>query len=424
MGQVRMTGVAQQIGTLFEAGSAVGLSDRQLVDRFHSSRDAGGEAAFAALVMRHGPMVLRLCRQLVDDEHLAEDAFQATFLVLARKSRSIRDCDRLGNWLYGVASRTARCAQVRLARQRQRQEADTMLPAGLIAVPEPTQGPVEEALMAREELTALHREIERLPDRFRLPVVLCYLEGMTVQETAQQLHWPHGTVRSRLARARERLRRALVHRGFVVPPAALVAVLESQTASASVSAVLCALTSQAALGFAAAPSAATGAISASALALAQDVLKSMVVYKVKLAAVSVLLLGTAVTAAGIAARSLSRADETGQPERQRSPEAARAAVGATGQPANAPLAAAPASRAQTLRVLVRDPDGKPVSDAIFSCIVWTVAKRISKPIGTTIPTRPASPSSSCRRRTSSFGSGRANRHSCRCPRTGRNKSSR
>ena len=148
-------------------------------------------------------MVLRLCRQLVDDEHLAEDAFQATFLVLARKSRSIRDCDQLGNWLYGVASRTARCAQVRLARQRQRQEADTMLPAGLIAVPQPTQGPAEGALMAREELTALHSEIERLPDRFRLPVVLCYLEGMTVQETAQQLRWPHGTVRSRLARARK-----------------------------------------------------------------------------------------------------------------------------------------------------------------------------------------------------------------------------
>ena len=102
--------VARQLGTLFECGSVAGLSDRQLIERFTAGRDAAGEAAFAALVARHGPMVLGVCRQLLGDRHHAEDAFQAVFLVLARKARSIRDPDLLGNWLYGVALRTARCA--------------------------------------------------------------------------------------------------------------------------------------------------------------------------------------------------------------------------------------------------------------------------------------------------------------------------
>jgi DNA-directed RNA polymerase specialized sigma24 family protein len=112
--------VAKQMGTLFEGGAVAGLTDRQLLERFNSHRDAAGEAAFAALVSRHGPTVLCVCRQLLDDGHLAEDAFQATFLVLARKARAIRNSDRLGNWLYGVAFRTARCARQRLARRRER----------------------------------------------------------------------------------------------------------------------------------------------------------------------------------------------------------------------------------------------------------------------------------------------------------------
>ena len=97
------TSLARQLGSLFEGGSAAGLSDRQLLERFATRRDAAGEAAFAALVARHGPMVLGVCRQLLGDHHHAEDAFQAVFLVLARKARSIRDPDLLGNWLYGVA---------------------------------------------------------------------------------------------------------------------------------------------------------------------------------------------------------------------------------------------------------------------------------------------------------------------------------
>ena len=114
MANLLTTSVVRQLETLFDGGSVAGLSDRQLLERFVTRRDPAGEAAFAALVARHGPMVLHVCRQLLGDRHHAEDAFQAVFLVLARQARSIRDPDLLGNWLYGVALRTARKAQGRL----------------------------------------------------------------------------------------------------------------------------------------------------------------------------------------------------------------------------------------------------------------------------------------------------------------------
>ncbi len=122
MANLLTASVVRQLGSLFEGGSVAGLSDRQLLDRFVTRRDAAGEAAFAALVARHGPMVLGVCRQLLGDRHHAEDAFQAVFLVLARRARSIRDPDLLGNWLYGVALRTARKAKGRLTRRRRNEE--------------------------------------------------------------------------------------------------------------------------------------------------------------------------------------------------------------------------------------------------------------------------------------------------------------
>ena len=115
--------LVRQIGSLFESGSVIGLSDRQLLERFTARRDAIAEAAFAALVSRHGPVVLDICRQLLGDLHHAEDAFQAVFLVLARRARSIRDPDLLGNWLYGVALRTARCASSSLTGSAREREA-------------------------------------------------------------------------------------------------------------------------------------------------------------------------------------------------------------------------------------------------------------------------------------------------------------
>ena len=194
--------VVRNLESLFEDGSVAGLSDRQLLDRFVNRRDPAGDAAFAALVGRHGPMVLGVCRQLLGDVQHAEDSFQAVFLVLAQKARSIRDPDLLGNWLYGVSIRTARCAKQQIARRRKREEGNAMKGPGpaTSARSEPTAPPADRPAIEREQAEALHGEVDRLPRIFRLPVVLCYFEGLTLDEAARRLRCPAGTVRSRLAR--------------------------------------------------------------------------------------------------------------------------------------------------------------------------------------------------------------------------------
>ena len=253
MAHVATGSVVRQLGTLFEGGSVAGLSDRQLLERYTAGgRDPAGEAAFAALVGRHGPMVLGICRQLLGDVQHAEDAFQAVFLVLARKARSIRDPDLLGNWLYGVAIRTARCARQQIARRRRREEGDAMKGPGaalrLVRPAEPTAPPADRPAIDREQAEAIHGEIDRLPRAFRLPVVLCYFEGLTLDEAARRLRCPAGTLHSRLARAREKLRSGLARRGVVLPAAALAAVLAPRSASASVPPLLCDSTTRAAIG--------------------------------------------------------------------------------------------------------------------------------------------------------------------------------
>jgi DNA-directed RNA polymerase specialized sigma24 family protein len=167
MGHSEIGPVAQQIGTLFEGGSLAGLSDRQLLERFNVRRDAGGEAAFAALVARHGPMVHGVCRQLLDDWHLADDAFQPTFLVLAKKARSIRDPGRLGNWLYGVAFRTARCAGLRLARRRKR-EVGTMNRSGSSVLVDSAAPAAIEEIITVEQAVALNADARQPTAQIRL----------------------------------------------------------------------------------------------------------------------------------------------------------------------------------------------------------------------------------------------------------------
>ena len=162
MARPALGSVVQQVGALFEVGSAAGLSDRQLLERYNAGgRDSAGEAAFAAVVGRHGPMVLGICRQILGDVQHAEDVFQAVFIVLAQKARSIRDPDLLGNWLYGVANRMARRARQQVARRR-RAEGDTMGVSGMgtCASAEPT---ADRPAIDREQAEALHSEIARLP---------------------------------------------------------------------------------------------------------------------------------------------------------------------------------------------------------------------------------------------------------------------
>jgi RNA polymerase sigma factor (sigma-70 family) len=262
--------ILRQFRTLFGQGTLVGMSEDRLLDRFVMHRD---EAAFEAIVARHGPMVLGVCRRVLDDPEDIEDAFQATFLVLVRKAGSLRNRDLLANWLYGVAHRVAVRARANTYRRRLRERPGC-----------------EEAAMAGEsrddlaELRAvLDDEMSHLPDRLRAVVVLCDLEGVPQEDVARQLGCPVGTIKSRLSRARARLRGRLVRRGIApscLPAGTLIA---PETASVAVPAALSAATIRAGLGFAAG-----AAISAPIAALVGDVVRSMTMTKVYVAATGLL----------------------------------------------------------------------------------------------------------------------------------------
>ena len=340
--------VVRQIGCLFDGSSVAGMSDQELLDRFTARRDSAGETAFAALVLRYGPMVLGVCSDLLTDRHDSEDAFQAVFLILAQKAHLIRNPDLLGNWLYGVALRTARYA--RRSRERSQEKASPMLDA----IPDVAALSAEQSLLAREQGELLHEEIERLPRVFRLPVVLCYIEGLTVHEAARRLHWSHGTLRSRMARAREKLRRALTRRGVVVPAAALATALSARSASASVPSHLCETTARTAIDFAAGKVAALFAA-----AVAKQLLRSALLQKVKLLALSFLLLGALVASAGYLTRALARNDEP-NPSLPAIPPG-QASTQQTASPG-------PDTDRITIHGRVLVPDGKPVAGARIAVV--------------------------------------------------------
>src|SRR4051794_33493570 len=192
-------------------GPAAALSDGQLLQRFATGRD---QAAFTVLVRRHGPMVLGVCRRVLGDRHAADDAFQATFLVLARKAGTIAHPELLPRWLHGVACRTAARAKVEAAKRRARERR--------AAAPQAV-GP-DEAVVWRDLRPVLDEEIGRLPARYRAAVVLCYLEGQTNAEAAGRLGCSRGSVATMLARARERVRRQLTRRGVALSAALAAAV--------------------------------------------------------------------------------------------------------------------------------------------------------------------------------------------------------
>jgi RNA polymerase sigma factor (sigma-70 family) len=213
----RIRGLLERLLARRREAAGEGVSDAELLRRFTQERD---EAAFELLVWRHGGMVLGLCRRAVRDEQLAEDAFQAVFLVLARKAGGIRG--NLGGWLFKVARRVS-------ARALQRQPAGQ--PVGETPAPA-TADPAE-----RDELTAiLDAEIARLPERLRKPVVLCYLGGHSTEDAARELNCPRGTVLSRLAAARKRLAARLTRRGVTLPATLVVGLSAKLVSSASAAA--------------------------------------------------------------------------------------------------------------------------------------------------------------------------------------------
>jgi RNA polymerase sigma factor (sigma-70 family) len=263
-------------------------SDRRLLERFAARRD---EAAFAALLNRHGPMVWGVCLRILQNATDAEDAFQATFLVLARKAAAQNWHDSVGGWLHAVAQRVAlkaRTAGANAARAQRlgQRETDAMPDADALAG------------AAQKELRAvLDEELAHLPEKYRAPLVLCYLEGRTNEEAAAQLGWTKGTVSGRISRARDILRQRLARRGLALSAATLTVALSASTASAGLPAALVDATLQAA-ALDSAAAAALGVVSARAVALAERVLRAAFVRKLNLLGLA--LIGLLAAAAGIA----------------------------------------------------------------------------------------------------------------------------
>jgi RNA polymerase sigma factor (sigma-70 family) len=248
---------------LRECGAAP--SDSELLEKYLCRRD---EASFEVLVHRHGPMVLGVCRRVLGNEADSEDAFQATFLVFVRKAASIRSRNTLGNWLYGVAHNTALKAKAMNRKRRAKeQEAGQMpRPQG----PDNGQGELEALLDA---------ELSRVPDKYRVPIVLCELEGMTVKDAALRLGLPQGTVASRLARGRDLLAKRLRKQGLTLPAGVLTLALSHGAATAGVPPSLLLTTANAAREFAVGAVTTTGAVSASVAALTEGVLRAMLMKK-------------------------------------------------------------------------------------------------------------------------------------------------
>lgn len=261
----------RQLERLFTAGSVCGMSEGQLLERFVGRRD---EAAFEALLARHGPMVLGVCRQWLRDPHEVEDAFQATFLVLVRKAGTLRDRELLGNWLYGVAYRVALRARSVAYRRHARESG---------AITEPA----DSRLLGSDELRPwLHEEIHRLPEKYRAPVVFCYLEGLTQEEAAERLHWPIGTVKGRLSRARDLLRSRLTRRGLAPSAAILFAGLTSEASAAVPESLVHSTIKSATLVAAARKASAAGLISTEVATLTEGICHAMFLSNVKTVAVS------------------------------------------------------------------------------------------------------------------------------------------
>jgi RNA polymerase sigma-70 factor (ECF subfamily) len=279
------------IRTLFETGMVAALSDGQLLGRFV---DSGESASLETLVRRHGPMVWGVCRRVLRDHHEAEDAFQATFLVLARRAASIMPRDKVGNWLYGVAYQTARKARATRAKRRMRE-------GQVPDAPEPEAGPQG----ARHDLAEwLDHEMSRLPAKYRIPIVLCELEGKTHAEAAQRLGWPIGTVSGRLSRAKAMLAKRLTRRGVSLTGGSLAVLLfpSQGTASAGMPAPLLSSTVKAASLFAAGQAAMACVVSSTAAALAKEVLKTMLFSKIKIIAAITTAALLALTFAGAGLR--------------------------------------------------------------------------------------------------------------------------
>jgi RNA polymerase sigma factor (sigma-70 family) len=262
----------------------LGLSDGQLLASYLGNRD---EAAFGALMRRHGPMVWGVCRRLLPNVHDAEDAFQATFLVLVRRAASIEPKDAVGNWLYGVAYRTALDARSLTAKRRAKEGQLRNM-----ARPSPSTDHWSDLKQVLDE------ELSRLKDGHRMVIVLCDLEGRTKKEAANQLHVPEGTIASRLARGRAMLAKRLARRGITLTAGSLAAAMLESGASAAVPGALMVSTMKAAMLFAAGKAATTGIVSPTVAALLERGVKIMWLSKLQVVGVVLMVASLAGWMAG------------------------------------------------------------------------------------------------------------------------------
>jgi RNA polymerase sigma factor (sigma-70 family) len=302
MAKGQLNAVLHYLRRPFETRAMAALTDRQLLERFLQT---GEEQAFTGMLQRHAAMVLSVAHRVLHNLHDAEDVFQATFLVLAKKAGMIRRRQALAGWLYQVAYHLALRVK---AENAQRHAQERRFAIMIHTAPETT--------CDQDELRAgLDQELNHLPEKYRTPLVLHYLEGKSKRETAEQLGWSEGTVSGRLARARKLLHRRLIRRGFVLSAAGISTLLAENTATAVVSPILLRATVQAGLVFAGSiPVAST--ISATAARLAEGLAKKMLLAKLKIAATVVLAVTVAVAGVGIATyRALAVKAEKDAPPR-------------------------------------------------------------------------------------------------------------
>ena len=284
--------VSRHLNTLFQCGAAGQISDAELLEQFVASRDLAAEAAFAALVERHGVMVLGVCRRVLGNRDEADDAFQATFLVLARKASAIARREQLASWLYGVARHVALDARNRAGRQKAREKRWGAM--------RPVESP--DQTVACELRTVLDEELARLPERYRAAIVLCELEGLSRREASARLGISEGTLSSRLARAKSGLRDRLTRRGFALSTAALASALTQDAHAVLLPPLLVDSVIHVATRVAA-RSSLTGVVSTSVATLSEGVLKAMLIAKLKFAFFGLVALSVVSTSVGVVAQS-------------------------------------------------------------------------------------------------------------------------
>ena len=287
-----MNAVLRFLRNLVAGKAAEGQTDQFLLERFVSQHD---EAAFTALLQRHGPMTLAVCQRILQDEHLAEDAFQATFLVLALKAGAIRKQASVAGWLHGVAFRLARKQKAQNIRSEKAMRQDPLSWSRLAIGPESAM-PNDAAKFEDHEILA--EELQRLPEKYRLPLVLCYIEGRTREEAAKQLGWTLAKLKGLLDRGRDRLRSRLIRRGVTLSTAAATTLLaeSGKPLSAAIAPSLFDATVQACLSVVSGRTLAECGVSASVVTLVKGGLV-MSVKKFVLVLALGLLMGTASVAA-------------------------------------------------------------------------------------------------------------------------------